>query len=52
MQKKIVSGVENTLGLLVVSMFLPFMYTVKILIFILKSVKNISILINQKINKS
>ena len=51
MQKKIVNGVENALSLFVVSMFLPFVYTLKILTIILKTVKNIFILIDQKTNK-
>jgi len=52
MQKKIINGVEDTLSLLVVSMFLTFVYTLKILFSIFKTVKNIFILINQKINRS
>jgi len=51
MQKKIVNAVENALSLFVVFMFLPVVYTFKILTLILKTVKNIFILIDQKINK-
>ena len=51
MQKKIVNGVENALSLFVVFMFLPVVYTLKLLTLILKTVKNIFILIDKKNNK-
>ena len=52
MKKKIVNGVENILSLFVVFMFMSFVYMLKTLVFTLKTVKNIFILIDQKINKS
>lgn len=51
MKKKILNGIEDALCLFVVFMFIPFVYMLKTLVFTFKTIINIFILINKKINK-